>query len=262
MTIGVFDSGVGGLTVFHELSKRLPHEKLIYLGDTARVPYGTKSPETVTKYARQDSLFLVEKEVDLLVVACNTASALSLEVLQNEFSIPVIGVIEPGAKAAVQHTRAKKVGVIGTEATIKSEAYPKAIKRLNPEIEVLSRPCPLFVPLAEEGWTDNHIAAITADEYLKSLRDRVDVLVLGCTHYPLLREVIQNAVGTGVQLVCSSDETAKTVEKELPVRSTNSDAEGHEFYVSDNAPRFSLVGKRFLGKEKITDVAEVELDKH
>ncbi len=185
--IGIFDSGVGGLTVLKEIVRVLPQEDTIYLGDTARVPYGTKSPETVTRYSQQITSFLVSRDIKLLVVACNTASAFSLDALKERFPIPIVGVIEPGSRRAAAVTRTGKVGVIGTEGTIRSSAYAKAIKRMNPEIEVITRACPLFVPLAEEGWVDNEVARLTARIYLQGLKEEgVDTLVLGCTHYPLL----------------------------------------------------------------------------
>jgi glutamate racemase len=260
--IGVFDSGVGGLTVLNEISRLLPHESIVYLGDTARVPYGTKSPEAVTKFARQDSKFLIEKGVKLIVVACNTASAVSLTALKSELDVPVVGVIEPGAYAAVKHTTTGEVGVIGTEVTINSMAYQKAIYRLAPHINVRSMACPLFVPLAEEGWTANTVAQATADEYLSALKGKIDVLVLGCTHYPLLRETIQKTLGEGVDLVCSAEETAKSVEKILRENGWLSESGKREFYVSDNPKRFADVGKRFLGVNMIGDVQLVELDRY
>jgi glutamate racemase len=200
--IGIFDSGVGGLTVLREIIKALPQEDTVYLGDTARVPYGTKSPETVVRFARQISSFLVSRDIKLLVVACNTASAVSLEALQAEFDIPIVGVIEPGAFQAAAVTKNGKVGVIGTAGTIRSSAYTKAIKRINPDIEVITAECPMFVPLAEEGWVDNAVARMTAEIYLKNLQSSaVDTLVLGCTHYPLLKGIISEVMGESVKLV-------------------------------------------------------------
>lgn len=186
--IGIFDSGVGGLTVLRELTRALPQEDTIYFGDTARVPYGTKSPDTVIRYSQEIASFLMTRDIKLLVVACNTASAVALPALRRQLPIPVVGVIEPGARRAVEVTKSGVVGVIGTAGTIRSSAYSRAIKRLNPNISVLAKPCPLFVPLAEEGWTDNEIARLTAHQYLDELREAgVDSLVLGCTHYPLLK---------------------------------------------------------------------------
>ncbi|WP_243371010.1 glutamate racemase [Geotalea sp. SG265] len=261
--IGIFDSGVGGLTVLKEIIKVLPQEDTIYLGDTARVPYGTKSPETVTRYSRQITSFLVSRDIKMLVVACNTASAVSLAALKKEFSIPIVGVIEPGARRAAAVTRSGKVGVIGTAGTIKSSAYAKAIKRINPEIEVVTRACPLFVPLAEEGWIDNEVARLTAQAYLKGLKEEaVDTLVLGCTHYPILKGIIAEVMGDGVTLVDSAEETAFTVAEILGKKSLlrpSSEKGNHHFFVTDVPAGFIRVGNRFLG-ERLGDVYQVNLD--
>jgi len=261
--IGIFDSGLGGLTVLKEIVKALPQEDTIYLGDTARVPYGTKSPETVTRYSEEITSFLVKREIKLLVVACNTASAVSLDALKKRFSIPIVGVIEPGARRAASVTRTGKVGVIGTEGTIKSSAYARAIKQLNPEIEVLTRACPLFVPLAEEGWTDNQVARLTAQSYLAGLREAgVDTLVLGCTHYPLLKGIIGEVMGDGVRLVDSAEETAFTVAEILRnqglLRPT-SEQGNHHYFVTDVPAGFIRVGNRFLGG-RLGDVHQVNLE--
>ncbi len=261
--IGIFDSGVGGLTVLKEIVRAVPQEDTIYLGDTARVPYGTKSPETVTRYSRQIASFLVRRDIKLLVVACNTASAVSLEALEAELPIPVVGVIEPGARRAVSVTRSGKVGVIGTEGTIKSSAYTKAIKRLAPEIQVLTQPCPIFVPLAEEGWTDNDVAHLTAAHYLQGLKDAgVDTLVLGCTHYPLLKKVIAEVMGPDVRLVDSAEETARTVADILAARGglrPSTEMGNHHYYVTDVPAGFIKVGNRFLGG-RLGDVYQVNLE--
>lgn len=261
--IGIFDSGVGGLTVLKEVVKVLPQEDTIYLGDTARVPYGTKSPETVTRYARQIASFLVSRDIKLLVVACNTASAVSLDALKEEFPIPIVGVIEPGARRAAAVTRSGKVGVIGTEGTIKSSAYAKAIKRMNPEVEVITRACPLFVPLAEEGWVDNEVARLTARTYLQGLKDAgVDTLVLGCTHYPLLKGIIAEVMGEGVQLVDSAAETARTVAEILRNQGLLRPAAekgNHHYFVTDVPAGFIRVGNRFLGGG-LGDVYQVNLE--
>jgi len=262
-SIGIFDSGVGGLTVLKEVVKALPQEDTIYLGDTARVPYGTKSPETVTRYALQVTSFLVERDIKLLVVACNTASAVSLDALKNHFSIPIIGVIEPGAKRAVSVTRSGKVGVIGTTATIQSSAYSKAIKKIDRGIEVVTRACPLFVPLAEEGWVDNEVARLTARNYLQGLKDEgVDTLVLGCTHYPLLKGIIAEVMGDGVRLVDSAEETARTVAETLgagDILRPSSEKGNHHFFVTDVPAGFIRVGNRFLGG-RLGDVYQVNLE--
>jgi len=262
-SIGIFDSGVGGLTVLKEVVKALPQEDTIYLGDTARVPYGTKSPETVTRYSLQVTSFLVERDIKLLVVACNTASAVSLDALKNHFSIPIIGVIEPGARRAVSVTRSGKVGVIGTTATIQSSAYTKAIKKIDRGIEVVTRACPLFVPLAEEGWVDNEVARLTARNYLQGLKDEgVDTLVLGCTHYPLLKGIIAEVMGDGVELVDSAEETARTVAETLgagDILRPSSEKGNHHFFVTDVPAGFIRVGNRFLGG-RLGDVYQVNLE--
>jgi len=261
--IGIFDSGVGGLTVLREVIQALPQEDTIYLGDTARVPYGTKSPETVVRFARQITSFLVSRDIKLLVVACNTASAVSLDALQAEFNIPIVGVIEPGAVQAAAVTKNGKVGVIGTAGTIRSSAYTKAIKRINPDIEVITAECPMFVPLAEEGWLDNEVARLTAEIYLKNLKDSgVDTLVLGCTHYPLLKGIISQVMGEGVNLVDSAEETARVVREILVARGeTRPDQErgNHHFFVTDIPAGFIRVGNRFLGGA-LGDVYQVDLE--
>jgi glutamate racemase len=247
--IGIFDSGIGGLTVLKEVVAKLPNENIIYLGDTARVPYGIRSAETVTRYSFENTRFLLSQEIKMLVVACNTASAVSLDAVKKAFPLPVIGVLEPGARAAVAATKSGKVGVIGTEATIASGAYEKAIKRLAPEVEVHSIACPLFVPLAEEGWTDNDVAALTAEKYLAPLRGKgIDALVLGCTHYPLLKAVIGKVVGPEITLIDSATETAKEVAVVLEQLNWKGRGEGiRKFYVTDTPARFEKIGKRFLG---------------
>lgn len=261
--IGIFDSGVGGLTVLRELLRQLPHEELVYLGDTARVPYGTKSPQTVGRYAREAARFLVSQRVKLLVIACNTASAVALDDLAAVHRLPVVGVIEPGARKAVEVTRTGRIGVIGTEGTIRSRAYERALRTLNPEVEVHTAPCPLFVPLAEEGWAEHPVARLTATEYLAPLlRQGIDTLVLGCTHYPLLKQVLQEVVGAHVQLIDSAAETAKTVASLLAAQGLQGHASlpaGPRFFVTDVAERFERVGGAFLGAP-LTGVTTVVLD--
>lgn len=250
--IGIFDSGMGGLTVAREVMALLPHESIIYLGDTARVPYGTKSPETVIRYAETCSRILVEREIKLLVVACNTASAHAIPMLQDMYSIPVIGVVEPGARAAVEVSQGGAIGIIGTEGTIQSEVYRLAIQALNPKLVVSSTSCPLFVPLADEGWVHGDVPLKVAQKYLSVfVKDDIQTLVLGCTHYPLLTNTIQQAVGDRVTLVDSAKATAGVVEDiltglqqcayadELPI---------HEYIVSDDPKKFSKVGEPFLGQ--------------
>jgi len=261
--IGIFDSGVGGLTVLRELTRVLPQEDTIYFGDTARVPYGTKSPDTVIRYAQEIAAFLTTRDIKLLVVACNTASAVALPTLRRQLSIPVVGVIEPGARRAVQVTKSGVVGVIGTAGTIRSSAYTRAIKRLNPNISVLAKPCPLFVPLAEEGWTDNEIARLTAHQYLDEVREAgVDSLVLGCTHYPLLKKIIAEAMGPRVTLVDSAEEIARTVAeilREKKLLRPAAEQGNHHYYVTDVPAGFIRVGNRFLGG-RLGDVYQVSLE--
>ena len=214
--IGVFDSGIGGLTVLKEIIRTLPEEATLYLGDTARLPYGTKSEETVVKYAIENTRFLLKYNIKLLVVACNTASAVSLSELRKQFSIPIIGVIEAGARAASRATKNGKVGIIGTETTISSGAYTKAIREINADIDTFGQACPLFVPLVEEGWINDDVTHAVAERYLGILKDKgIDTLVLGCTHYPLLKGIIQKVMGNGVRLIDSAEETANEVKEVL-----------------------------------------------
>lgn len=260
--IGIFDSGVGGLTVFQATRRLLPGEELLYLGDTARVPYGTKSPETVLRYARQAAAFLVNEHVKLLVVACNTASSVAIEELRDRFQLPVLGVIEPGARRAVELTRSGRVGVVGTEGTVQSGAYARAIQRLDSGIEVFSAACPLFVPLAEEGWAGHAVARLCAEEYLAPLMaQRIDTLVLGCTHYPLLKPTLQEVLGPGVQLVDSAEATAASIAALLDQRNElrTSSGAAPRMFVTDVPTRFCRVGGAFLG-QSLTDVVQVDID--
>jgi glutamate racemase len=254
--IGIFDSGIGGLTVLKELMAALPLENTIYLGDTARVPYGIRSAETVTRYSFENTQFLLSQEIKMLVVACNTASAISLDAVKKEFPLPVIGVLEPGARAAAAATRTKKIGVIGTEATIGSGAYERAITRLGAGLQVFSKACPLFVPLAEEGWVDNDVAELTAERYLAYFRTSgIDTLVLGCTHYPLLKKVIGKAVGPGITLIDSATETAKEVAAVLDKLKWQRPGQGaaeRRYFVTDTPARFEKLGKLFLGDADLT----------
>lgn len=260
--IGVFDSGIGGLTVLSEIKKLLPNENFVYLGDTARVPYGTKSSKTVLTYSQINSKFLVSKGIKLLVVACNTASAVALPSLRWDLEIPIIGVIEPGARKAASTTETGIVGVIGTPSTIKSGAYKRAIENISPEVEVISKACPLFVPLAEEGWTEGKIAELTARSYLGPLKDSgIDVLILGCTHYPLLKTTIQKAVGDGVKLIDSAEETAMEIKRILHERKTlngNSSQTQQEFYLTDVSESFVSIAGRFLGGQ-IDPIYQIDL---
>jgi glutamate racemase len=251
--IGVFDSGVGGLTVVKSLRSRLPHESVVYLGDTARIPYGTRSPLTVERYAVQNASFLDAMNIKMLVIACNTASALALPRLRAIApSLPTLGVIQPGAKQAVRATRSGRIGVIGTEATVASGAYAEAIHGFNPSAVVTARACPLFVGLAEEGWTQHEEATrLIARTYLEPfLADEIDTLVLGCTHYPILREVIAEVMGPDVTLIDSGDavteEVAILLAERNQLRTEETEPESH-FYVTDAADRFRRVAERFLG---------------
>ena len=249
--IGVFDSGVGGLTVVRELLQQLPHESLIYYGDTARVPYGNKSPETVRRYAMEILDFLVGRGAKMVVVACNTASAHALELLRGAAPVPVEGVVEPGARAAVAASRSGRIGVIGTAGTIGSGAYDRAIRACSGAAAVVAKACPLFVPLVEEGWLDHPATRLVAEEYLAGFSaHRIDALVLGCTHYPLLKPLLADVLGPDIALIDSAEETARAVAREL-ARSTlhapkSATAQVH-FVVSDAPDQFKRVGQRFLG---------------
>ena len=249
--IGVFDSGIGGLTVVREMISRLPNESIIYFGDTARVPYGPKSPDTVLRYSREITSYLKDEGVKALVVACNTATAHALPALREEFDLPIVGVIEPGARAAVSATKTKHVGVIGTAGTIKSRAYEKEIQRLLPEAQITAQACALFVPLVEEGWIDTEPTRAIARNYLAPLVSaQVDTLVLGCTHYPLMKTVIGNVVGREVRLIDSAHETAREAAQILRVslleNKTPNEAR-YRFIASDAPDTFLTLGQRFLG---------------
>jgi glutamate racemase len=250
--IGVFDSGVGGLTVFKELVRQLPREDVVYFGDTARVPYGTKSKETIIRFSLENILFLLQKEVKIIVVACNTSSSLALPTLKRHFNKPIIGVISPGAKEAVYATRNKKIGVIATSATIRSNAYTQEIKKINPMVEVFTQACPLFVPLAEEGWLREKVAVTIAEKYLLPLkRAKIDTLILGCTHYPLLKPVIKKVMGEGVRLIDSAQQVVQEVKQVLAeeglLSADNNRRARYAFFVSDEPQGFQKLAKRFLG---------------
>lgn len=260
LPIGIFDSGVGGLTVYRALHERLPNERFVYLGDTARVPYGTKSLATVERYAVENSRFLEAHGIKLLVVACNTASALALPAIRAAIKPPVMGVIEPGSRAAVEIAQGANIGVIATEATVQSHAYAKAIASMGATGQVIERACPLFVSLAEEGWTDSDVTRIVARDYLSEFhKTTLGALVLGCTHYPILRDVISETVGKEITLIDSGEATARDVESLLESSDlTHEDTLGlyqerqlcddlDHFYVTDAAERFAKVAERFLG---------------
>ena len=252
--IGIFDSGLGGLTVAHAIFERLPHDATIYFGDTARVPYGPKSAETVRRYSLEILAWLLAQGVKAVVVACNTSTAHALETLTGASPVPVIGVIEPGARAAVRAAGGRPIGVIGTAGTIGSGAYERAIRRLSPGARVVARACPLFVPLVEEGWFAHPATRLVAGEYLAPLRaEAVAALVLGCTHYPLLRPLLGELMGPGVRLIDSAAETATAVAEALEGRGLLAPADRgaaveHRFAVSDDPERFRAVGARFLGE--------------
>ncbi|MFW6079203.1 MAG: glutamate racemase [Gemmatimonadota bacterium] len=250
--IGVFDSGIGGLTVVRALSRRLPGESIVYFGDTARLPYGPKSPGVVLRYAREAATLLLDRGVKALVVACNTATAHALEALTAELPIPVLGVVEPGARAAIAATRTGRIGVHGTRGTIDSGAYDRTLRALLERVRVYAQPCPLFVPLVEEGFLDHPATRLVAEEYLRPLCEvEVDVVVLGCTHYPLLTPLLSRVMGPDVTLVDSAAETARAAHDRLRpagLLAPDGSAGSHTFLVSDSPLRFREVGQRFLGR--------------
>lgn len=249
--IGVFDSGIGGLTVVREMIGQLPNESIIYFGDTARVPYGPKSPDTVLRYSREITSYLLGEGVKALVVACNTATAHALPALREEFAVPIIGVIEPGARAAVASTKTNRIGVIGTAGTIKSRAYEKEIKKLLPNANVTAQACALFAPLVEEGWLDSEVTRAVARNYLAPIVSaEVDTLVLGCTHYPLMKTVIGNVVGREVRLIDSAYETARETGQVLRangIEMITPDSARYRFIASDAPDTFLALGQTFLG---------------
>lgn len=261
--IGVFDSGVGGLTVVKELIHQLPNENIIYFGDTARVPYGIKSKETIIRFSIENILFLLKQEVKLICVACNTVSSLALPVIRGHFRVPIVGVISPGAREAVYATKNRRIGVIGTKATINSRAYEKEIKTLNSAMTIISQACPLFVPFVEEGWFKERAVLDVAKVYLKPLKDaRVDTIILGCTHYPLLKPVIKEVMGAKVVLIDSAKQVACEVKQILAneglLEQNNSKAE-RAFYVSDGPAWFSGLARQFLGHpvKEVTKVSPI-----
>lgn len=261
--IGVFDSGIGGLTVVKKLLSTLPNENIIYFGDTARVPYGSKSNATVIEYAIQDAKFLYKKNVKLIITACNTASSVALEKLRKEFDIPIIGMIQPGAKYALSKTQNGKIGVIGTQSTINNGAYSKELKELDQGLEVFEKACPLFVPLAEEGWIEHRATQLIAEEYLGELKDKsIDTLILGCTHYPILSKLIQQVMGKDVTLIDSGTAAYFEVEDYLNGRGLRNDSNNtgnQQYYVSDLPEKFKIMAERFLGTN-IKNLEKIELD--
>jgi glutamate racemase len=263
--IGVFDSGLGGLTVAKELFAQLPAEDVIYFGDVGRYPYGPRSKEIITQFTRQDVNFLLEQQVKIIIAACNTASAVAVEEVQNEYDIKILGVIEPGARAAVAATQKGSIGIIGTTGTINSNAYAKAIERLNSGVKVFSLACPLFVPLVEEGYLDREASHLIAQDYLSPfLNNGVDTLVLGCTHYPLLKPVIRRVLGDGVKLIDSATETAREARDLLASGNLLRSGElvgTHKFYVSDIPDQFARTARHFLGRE-VNNVIRIDISKY
>jgi glutamate racemase len=246
--IGIFDSGVGGLTVFREIRKHFPHEDILYFGDTARVPYGPKSPDTIIQYSIQNARFLLQNRAKIIVVACNTASALALPTLQSMLQVPVIGVIQPGAKAAVENSDNNKIGIIGTYGTVNSNAYQQEIHKIDPDIEVLAKACPLFVSLVEEGWEDHTVTHQIAAEYLAEFIDAgYDTLILGCTHYPILKKTLSTVTNGKIKLIDSAEVIASSLTSELPEIETSGIGKDL-FYVSDNEEKFRRIASRITGK--------------
>lgn len=249
--IGVFDSGIGGLTVVQEIIRQLPTESIVYFGDTARVPYGPKSPDTVCRYSREIAGFLRQQDVKAIVIACNTATAHALKSLRAELPMPVVGVVEPGARAAVNASRGGHIGVIGTAGTVRSGAYERAILALDPDVRVTARACPLFVPLVEEGWLDHPVTREVAREYVTPLvEEGIDALVLGCTHYPLLKPLLCRELGSGIALIDSAAETAREVGRVLRdagIEAPEDAVAEHRFIASDDPLQFLQLGQRFLG---------------
>lgn len=261
-SIGIFDSGIGGLTVVKEIIRLLPNESLIYFGDTARVPYGTKSDSTIKEYSVQNTKFLLTHNVKLIVVACNSASSVALDEIQSRTDKPVVGVIKPGAEASVTATHQKRIAIIGTNATVSSRAYEHEIHKINSEIDVSGKACPLFVPIVEEGWMNHEIAFLTAKEYLFSLKKfAYDTMILGCTHYPLLKNVIRKVVGENVTLIDSGIETAKQVKNiliEMNLQNPSNQKPNRKYFVSDLPHKFKEIGEMFLG-EKIESLIKVDI---
>jgi glutamate racemase len=258
--IGVFDSGVGGLTVVAEIRRRLPREEIIYFGDTARLPYGNKSPQTVRRYSSEIARFLEGRGIRFLVVACNTSSSYALDILPRQVTIPILGMIEPGASAAVSATANGRVGLIGTRATVASGAYAKAIGMMDPSIQVFSQACPLFVPLVEEGWADDRIALDVARRYLDPVLEQgIDTLILGCTHYPVLMPTLARVAGPGVRLLSSATSAVDALVKIIGGSSipTGTPPGRITFYVTDAGTHFREIGQRILG-EAIDDLSPVE----
>lgn len=263
--IGVFDSGLGGLTAVKELMNIMPNENIIYFGDTGRVPYGTRGVDTIIKYSRQDVNFLKQFDLKMVVVACGTVSSVALDTLKKENDIPIIGVVEPTAMAAVKKTKNKRIGIIGTSGTINSGSYAKAIEKIDSSVKTFSMACPLFVPLVENNYIDNEATYIIAKDYLEPLKkEKIDTLILGCTHYPLIFKVISDIIGKDVELVNSGAETAiytKQLLREGNMLNSGSKAE-IQYYVSDNVPKFSSIASNFLDREITGEVKIIDIEKY
>ena len=281
--IGVFDSGVGGLTVAREIMRQIPNERIVYFGDTARVPYGSKSKDNIIKFSRQIIRFLQTENVKAIVIACNTASALALDEMQQEFDLPILGVVKPGAKVAVETTANKRIGLIGTEANIRSGVYTRYIKSLDDEAKVFEKACPLFVPLVEEGWLHDDITLQVASRYLEELKEKdIDTLIMGCTHYPLLRSTLHRLMGDEVTLVNPAYETAvelKTLLRDMDLTRSSEDLERfseensrraaagepildqYQFFVSDRAENFTRFAKAILPKE-VKDTKKINIEEY
>lgn len=265
--IGIFDSGVGGLTVLREIIKLLPTEDFVYFGDVGRTPYGGRSKEIITSFTRQDIAFMMEQQVKFIICACNSASSTAMPELVDDYNIEIIGVIEPGAKAAVTKSKNGKIGIIGTHATINSNAYAKSIHAIEPELKVFSLACPLFVPLAEEGYLDKEATYLIARDYLQTMLDvGIDTLVLGCTHYPMLKDVIATIMGEKVTLIDSGEETAKAALKIISEKNLlNSNIEditgGMKYFVSDVPDKFTKVASNFMGRE-INNIMRIDISKY
>lgn len=262
--IGVFDSGVGGLTVAREIMRQMPQEQIIYFGDTARVPYGSKSKETVINFSRQITKFLLSKDVKAIVIACNTASSFALEAIRREVSIPVLGVIKPGAIAAAKTTKTGRIGIIGTQGTVNSGIYTRTLTELNPALQVYEKACPLFAPLVEEGWLYDSVTIEIAERYLNELQGYdVDALVLGCTHYPLLRHTIQKVMGSNVTLVNPAYETAKHTKDVLLKNGLECSKQmpNHKFYVSDGAEKFKAFANTILPCQ-VEEAKGIDIEKY
>ncbi len=263
--IGIFDSGLGGLTVVKEMLKILPNEDIIYFGDTGRTPYGPRSKDIIIEFSRQDTNFLLEQNVKIIVVACNTASAQALDEIKKDYELEMIGVIEPGAVSAVRATKNGKIGIIGTAGTISSDSYARTINRLDPKIKVFSMACPLFVPLVEEGYLEKKATKQVAEDYLSIFKTNgIDTLILGCTHYPLLKNIIHEVLGKEIVLIDSAEETAQVVYKkliEMNLLREKTASVLHKFYVSDFPERFHQVARHFMG-DKIQNVIRVDINKY